>query len=193
MPKSLKGPRSLPHVSLKHFTLYPFPPLAYPLIKVIAASHRTRLRRGLDPLSALPRIARLKTIPSADAAGFDTDHILVRVLGREVGHALRFVDPGVPHHDVGQHVPGDLEAAFIFLRDGDCLLRRSGVDPVHFGADADPLAGGRDVCAALDFVLEGSFLEAGNGGLGDVLEATKVSVQDFQEIIAWKEQLVRRL
>lgn len=94
---------------------------------------------------------------------------MVRALGTEIRHRLRLGFPGVPHDDVGEHVPGEFEPRFSFLEHGDELGRVGGVDAVRLRRDFDGGFGGGRGGVLEDFVVEGSGFEAGDCGVGNVL------------------------
>lgn len=125
--------------------------------------------KSLDPLSAFPRITGFKCIPSTHATSLDTNHLLIPIFGSEVGHALCFLYPRVPDHDIREHVASKLIPWFPLLGDGDGLLHGDGVNPVGFRVNRDGFPRRPNLLRSLGFVDEGCIFESRNGRLGNVL------------------------
>lgn len=127
-----------------------------------------RYDNGLRPLES---IARLQGLPALHTPGLDTDHVLVPVLGREIGHPLRFLDPGVPDNDVVQVIPHHAKHGLAPLLD---LHRRRrpagrGVHPVRLARELDLGGALRLFFLGVDFVDVAGAREARYGNRVDVL------------------------
>ena len=123
----------------------------------------------LDPLGPFPRVSSFEGVPHTHAAGLDTNHLLIAVLGPEICHAFRLFYPGVPDDDIGEHVASQLVSTVTLFEDFDNLLWGSGVDTVGFRCDRDRLPCRLDIFAALHLVLERRLFESRDGSFANVL------------------------
>lgn len=128
----------------------------------------------LDSLAALERLAGLELLPAADGAGLDAEHVLVAVVGLEVGHAGGLVDPRVPHDNVLKAVAHHGEdpllvlAALLADHHRNRRVRGRRVHPVRLARDGDS-AGLRLSLGCVHLVDVRGVLETGHFYLGDVL------------------------
>jgi hypothetical protein len=119
--------------------------------------------------ATLESVTRLKLLPSIDSADLDANELLVRVLGPEIGHGLRLLDPRVPHDGVFEVVADDVEARLAVLQHRGSVLLDGLVDAVGLASDLDRRVGLRVFGGVEDLVGVGRGAEAVDLDLGDVL------------------------
>ncbi len=56
--------------------------------------------KPLDPLPALPSIARFQRVPGSNTPSLYTHHLLVSIFRPEISHSLRFLYPWIPDYHV---------------------------------------------------------------------------------------------
>lgn len=104
----------------------------------LAGSHSMmkNLKMALHNLPALERITGLQLLPSLDSPNLDTEHLLIPILGLEIPHTIRLLNPRVPHHRVFKVVARDVEACLPALDNGRGVDFDRFVHTVHFAGDA---------------------------------------------------------
>ena len=86
-----------------------------------------RVARGGKPIEGL----------YIHGAHLDAHHILVPVVWLKVRHALRLLNPRIPHHGVFQAIADDIEAWLAVADDGRRVLLDRLVDAVGFASDLE--------------------------------------------------------
>ena len=140
-------------------------------VKPDRKSKLATLQPALDALATLPGIACLQGLPSRNRSGFNTNHVLVRIIRSKVGHTLGLLDPRVPDYNIGQRLPCDREQSLIIGGGNlDRLLRvKILINAINLFCDGQGIRGlGVSGCVA-DFVHIGFGLEVLNSNVGDVL------------------------
>lgn len=96
-----------------------------------------RLQVALEDLASLEAILSFKGDPAVDSTCLDTDHVLVAVLGLEVGNGLGTLLPRVPNNSVLHVVSDDIEAGLVVDEDGGGVLGEGLVDAVDGALEAE--------------------------------------------------------
>ena len=124
---------------------------------------------ALEELTALPTILGLKCNPTIDSTGFNTDHVLVSILGIEITNSLSLLLPRVPDDRVLEVVSDDVEARLVVDEDGGGVLLERLVHAVHLAFETK-LVTSRVVLGLVENLV--NILHAcqtGHLDLGDVL------------------------
>lgn len=96
-----------------------------------------RLQVALEDLASLKAILSFKGDPAVNSTSLDTDHVLVAVLGLEVGNGLGALLPRVPNNSVLHVVSDDIEAGLVVDEDGGGVLGEGLVDAVDGALEAE--------------------------------------------------------
>jgi len=72
---------------------------------------------ALDKHTSLEYLTLLQLLPSVDSTDLNTDHVLVAIVGCEIAHGLRLLDPRVPCDGILDVVAGDIKAWLSILQD----------------------------------------------------------------------------
>jgi hypothetical protein len=131
--------------------------------------YRNCLQIALEDLASLEAILSLKGDPAIDSASLNTDHLLVAVLGLEVGNGLGTLPPRVPDDGVLHVVSDDIQTGLIVDKDRGCVLREGLVDTVDGAFDAELVALGVVLGGVEDLVCVSDAGQAGDLDLGNVL------------------------
>lgn len=75
------------------------------------------LQVALERLTGLKAVLSFKGNPAIDSASLDTDHILVAVLGFEVGNGFGTLLPGIPDDSVLHVVSDDVQTRLVINED----------------------------------------------------------------------------
>jgi hypothetical protein len=102
--------------------------------------------------ATLKSLSALKLLPPVHSSNFNANELLVRILGPEIRHSLRLLDPRVPHNGVFEVVADDVEAGLAVLQHGGGVLLDGLVDAVGLAGDLDRRVGLRVFGCVEDFV-----------------------------------------
>jgi hypothetical protein len=86
-------------------------------ICILLQTCRSCLQIALEDLTSLETVLSLKSNPAVDCTSLDTNHLLVAVLGLEVGNGFGAFSPRVPDDGVLHVVSDDIQARLIVDKD----------------------------------------------------------------------------
>lgn len=72
---------------------------------------------ALEHLTCLEAVLSFKGDPAIDSTSLNTDHVLVAILGLEVGNGFGTLLPGVPDDGVLHVVSDDIQARLVVNKD----------------------------------------------------------------------------
>lgn len=84
---------------------------------ILLQTCRSCLQVALENLASLETVLSLKSNPSVDSASLNTDHLLVAVLGLEIGNGFSAFSPRVPDDGVLHVVSDDIQARLVVDKD----------------------------------------------------------------------------
>jgi hypothetical protein len=142
------------------------------------------LQITLKDLTSLKTILGFKSNPTINSTSLDTNHLLVTILGLEVGDGFGAFSPWVPDDCVLHVVSDDIETGLVVHEDGGCVLGEGLVDAVDGAFDAEVVAFGVVLGGVEDLVGVSDAGEAGDLDFGDVLDK-RVSIILVKEGRMW--------